>query len=193
MNSFTLDIQSTHLTDEQFFALTQANRDLRIERSAHGELTIMSPATSKTGQRNFQLAYQLGVWVNSNRLGVAFDSSTGFKLPNGAERAPDLSWVAKERWEALTEEEQDQFAPICPDFVIELRSKSDSLPVLQAKMREYIENGAKLGWLINPKIQTVEIYRPNQSVEVLENPTQLSGESILPGFVLNLNPIWDIR
>lgn len=177
------------LTDEQFFQLCQNNRDLRFERSASGDLIIMPPTGSETGHRNIDLSYQLQGWSRQNNLGLAFDSSTGFKLPNGADRSPDAAWVRKERWDALTSEEKEKFAPLCPDFVVELRSKTDSLEKLQAKMQEYIENGAKLAWLLDRQNQRVEIYRPNQPVEILSSPQSLSGEDVLPGFVLDLTNI----
>jgi len=177
------------LTDEQFWQLCQNNRDLRFERNASGDLIIMPPTGSETGNRNIDLSYQLQGWSRQNNLGLAFDSSTGFKLPNGANRSPDAAWVKKERWDALTEGEKEKFAPLCPDFVVELRSKTDDLEKLQAKMQEYIENGAKLGWLLDRQNQRVEIYRPNQAVEIISSPASLSGEDILPGFVLDLKNI----
>lgn len=177
------------LTDEQFFQLCQNNRDLQFERTATGELIIMPPTGSETSNRNIDLSYQLQGWSRQNNLGKAFDSSGGFKLPNGAERSPDASWVSIERWNALTSEQQNKFAPLCPDFVVELRSPSDSLEKLRSKMREYIENGARLGWLIDRQNRRVEIYRPNQEVEMISSPTHLSGEDVLPGFVLDLQYI----
>jgi Uma2 family endonuclease len=177
------------LTDEQFFQMCQKNRDYRFERTLSGELLIMPPTGSDTGNRNFDMVVELGIWNKQTKLGKGFDSSTGFTLPNGAERSPDASWVKIERWNALTPEQQQKFAPICPDFVIELRSRTDSLKDLQEKMQEYIENGAQLGWLIDRKNKRVEIYRPGKDVEILDNPASLSGENILPGFVLNLQPI----
>jgi len=187
MNTITVAIP---LTDEQFATLCHANRDLRFERASSGELVIMSPVTSRTGNRNLRITQQLANWADTNDLGIAFDSSAGFKLPNGADRSPDAAWIRRERWEALTEEEQDSFAPICPDFIVELRSKSDSLPLLQVKMQEYLAQGIQLGWLIDPKARLVEVYRPGQLVEVLQAPAYLSGETVLPGFILDLNPIW---
>ena len=177
------------LTDEQFFELCQKNRDYRFERSAHGELIIMPPTGSETSNCNARLTQRLMNWADTNELGIAFDSNGGFKLPNGANRAPDASWVKIERWNALTAEQQGKFAPICPDFVVELLSASDSLPTTRKKMQEYIDNGAKLGWLLNRKNQQVEIYRPGQSVEILQSPTSLSGEDLLPGFILGLKGI----
>jgi Uma2 family endonuclease len=187
MNALTLQFpSSTQLSDDQFYELCLANRDLRIERSANGELILMPPTGGETGKRNSSLNAQLWMWNQHSKLGEVFDSSSAFKLPNGADRAPDASWVSLERWNALTPEQREKFPPICPDFVIELRSASDRLSVLQAKMQEYIDNGARLGWLINRKDRTVEIYRPSQPTEVLQNPATLSGESVLQGFELKL-------
>ncbi|MEH2265660.1 Uma2 family endonuclease [Nostoc sp.] len=177
------------LTDEQFFQMCQKNRDYRFERTASGELLIMPPTGSDTGRRNVKITTQLDIWNSESNLGEVFDSSTGFTLPNGAERSPDASWVKIERWNALTPEQQEKFAPICPDFVIELRSRTDSLKELQEKMQEYIENGVQLGWLIDRKNQRVEIYRPGKDVEILDNPASVSGENVLPGFVLDLQYI----
>jgi Uma2 family endonuclease len=178
------------LTDEEFFEFCQINRDLRIERTATGELLIMPPTGSETGNRNAKLIVQLGVWAEGDGTGIYFDSSTGFKLPNGADRSPDAAWVKLERWNALTPEQQEKFAPICPEFVVELRSPSDSLEPLQTKMQEYIDNGALLGWLIDRKNRQVYIYRPGFAVECLDNPASVGGESVLPGFILDLSKIW---
>jgi Uma2 family endonuclease len=186
-NPLELNIE---LTEEQFFQLCQKNRDLQFERTANGELIIMPPTGSDTSNRNIDIAYQLQGWSRENNLGKAFDSSGGFKLPNGADRSPDASWVSIEKWNALTPAQKEKFAPLCPDFVIELRSPSDFLEKLRTKMKEYIDNGTRLGWLIDRKNQRVEIYRPHQDVEILESPTTLSGEDVLPGFVLNLEQIW---
>ncbi|GAB4245059.1 MAG: Uma2 family endonuclease [Stanieria sp.] len=180
---------SIDLTDEQFWQLCQRNRDYRFERNAQGDLIVMSPTGSDTGRRNLDIIVQLGNWNKQTQLGVAFDSSTGFKLPNGAERSPDASWIKKEQWESLTLEEKERFAPICPDFVVELRSKTDALKPLQEKMKEYLDNGTKLGWLIDRKNQQVEVYRVDREVEVIKSPQTLSGENILPGFVLDLAEI----
>ena len=177
------------LTDDQFFQLCQNNRDFRFERTAKGELIVMAPTGSDTGNCNFDVAVEVGIWNKQTKLGKGFDSSSGFKLPNGAERSPDVSWIKQERWDALTPEEQKKFAPICPDFVVEIRSASDTLKDLQEKMQEYIDNGARLGWLLDRKNKRVEIYRPHRDVEILENPETLSGEDVLPGFILNLKPI----
>jgi Uma2 family endonuclease len=189
MDSLTLDVKSTKLTDEQFFELCSANRDMRFERSADGELIIMAPTGWGTGNKNAEISGQLWVWNRQRELGKVFDSSTGFRLPNGADRSPDASWVRKDRLEALNPD-PTKFLPLAPDFVVELRSQSDTLGPLQTKMREYIENGVRLGWLIDPKNQRVEIYRPEQEVEVLESPGSLSGEELLPGFRLDLSPLW---
>jgi Uma2 family endonuclease len=177
------------LTDDQYFQLCQNNRDLRFERTTSGELLIMSPTGSDTGNRNFDIAVEIGIWNKQTKLGKGFDSSTGFKLPNGTECSPDVAWIKKERWDSLTPEQQSKFAPIAPDFVIELRSPSDNLKPLQKRMQEYIDNGVKLAWLIDRKNKRVEIYRPQQDVEILKNPTSLFGENILPGFVLDLTEI----
>lgn len=181
------------LTDEQFFQICQQNRDLRFERTAKGEILIMPPTGGETSNRNFEIAVQLGIWNKQNNLGKAFDSNGGFILPNGAVRAPDVSWVRRDRWDALTPQQREKFLPLCPDFVVELLSPSDSLKQLQEKMQEYIDNGARLGWLIDRKNQRVEIYRPNREVETriasLQSPITLSGEDVLPGFVLDLQPI----
>ena len=180
-----------HVTQEQFEALAVANRDLRLERTAAGELIVNPPTGGESGQRNFSITGQLARWCEEHEdLGEGFDSSTGFRLPNGADRSPDASWVSREGWQELTLEQRKGFVPLCPDFVVELRSESDSLSKLQAKMHEYIENGARLGWLIDPQNKRVEVYRPKKAVEVLENLTELSGEDVLPGFVLNLQKIW---
>lgn len=175
---------------EQFYEFCLANRDLRIERTASGEVIIMPPAFSDTGNRNIKIAQQLANWADQDGTGETFDSSTGFTLPNGATRSPDASWIKLERWNALTEEQKASFAPICPDFVIELRSKSDTLSGLQDKMQEYIANGTSLGWLIDRKNRKVYIYRPHQALEILDNPETVSGEPELPGFVLRMAKIW---
>ena len=178
------------VTHEQFQQIASVNRDLRLERSAEGELIVMPPTGSDTGNRNLDIEGQLWLWNRQTKLGVAFNSSSGFHLPNGANRSPDAAWVKLDRWEALTSEEREGFAPICPDFVVELRSKSDNIASLRAKMREYLANRACLGWLIDRKNRKVEIYRQGQDVEVLDNPTTLSGENVLPGFVLDLTEVW---
>jgi Uma2 family endonuclease len=189
MNALTLNLYPTiALTDEQFFEICQNNRDLRIERTAEGELIIMPPTGWESGNRNSRLTQRLGNWADADGTGLTFDSSTGFKLPNGANRSPDASWVSKERLLALNPDPA-KFLPMAPDFVAELRSATDSLETLRRKMQEYINNGVRLGWLIDPQNQRVEIYRPGQEVEVLQSPTSLSGEDVLPGFVLDLAQI----
>lgn len=177
------------VTHEQFVQLALANRDIQLERTAQGELIVNPPTGSETGNRNVDIEGQLWLWNRQTKLGKVFNSSTGFHLPNGADRSPDAAWVRKEKWEALTPEEQEGFAPICPDLVVELRSKLDSLESLRAKMREYMNNGAILGWLIDRKNQQVEVYRQGQEVDVLNSPTTLSGENVLPGFVLDLTEV----
>jgi Uma2 family endonuclease len=178
------------INDDQLFELCQLNRDFRIERKANGEIVIMPPTGSETDERNFDLIGQLWVWTKQDGTGVGFGSSGGFTLPSGAVRSPDAAWIKKRDWEAIPQEKRQKFAPICPEFVIELRSASDSLKVLKNKMEEYIENGTLLGWLIDRVQRKVYIYHPNVAAEELENPTTLSGEGILPGFMLDLNPIW---
>ena len=191
MNALTVNLDSViKMTDEQFFQLCQNNRELRFERNANGELIIMPPTGGETGNRNGRLNQQLFNWTDADGTGIAFDSSTCFKLPNGADRSPDASWIKLERWDALTDEEKQKFPPICPDFVIELLSPSDSLKTTQEKMKEYIDNGVRLGILINRKSRQVEIYRPGKEVEVLNSPATVSGEDVLKGFVLNLGMIW---
>lgn len=191
MTALTVNFNSIiKLTDEQFFQLCQDNETIRFERNATGELIIMSPAGGETGSSNAGLTAQIWMWNEQNKLGKVFDSSTGFKLPNGADCSPDASWVKLSRWEALTQEQKTKFPPLCTDFVVELLSPSDSLKETQKKMKEYLDNGACLGWLINRKTRQAEIYRPNQEVEVLESPVNLSGEDVLPGFVIDLVSIW---
>jgi Uma2 family endonuclease len=176
--------------DDALYELCRANRDLRIERTAEGELLIMSPTGGETGRRNLGLAGRFWVWAEQDGSGVGFDSSTGFILPNGAERSPDLAWVRLERWEALTVEQREKFPPLCPDFVLELRSPSDDLAELQSKMDEYLEAGASLGWLVDPQARRVHVYRPGRVPEVLDDPREVSGDPTLPGFALRLDAIW---
>jgi Uma2 family endonuclease len=188
----TVNLNSAmELTDDRFEQICSANRDLKFERTAQGELIVMSPTGSETGNQNWGLSGQLWLWNQQHKLGKGFDSSSGFKLPNGATRSPDLAWVRQDRWDALTPQQKRRFAPLCPDFVVELRSSTDDLEDLQAKMQEYLENGALLGWLINPQDQQVEVYRPGQLIETLNRPDTLSGEAILPGFILDLREIWE--
>ncbi|MHC5933110.1 Uma2 family endonuclease [Nostoc sp.] len=182
---------SMQMTDEQFFDFCQVNRDLRIERNKFGELVIMPPTGSETGNREGNISGQLWVWSEQDGTGITFSSSTGFKLSTGAERSPDASWIKLERWNALSPEQQEKFAPICPDFVVELKSRSDNLQTLKEKMEEYInEPGIQLGWLIDRKQRKVYIYRPGLSEECLDNPATVSGESVLPGFILNMSKVW---
>ena len=191
MDSITLNIKPiVALTEEQFFELCQINELIRFERNSDGTLVLMPLVGGLTSHRNANLTYQLATWNRDNSLGVAFDSSVGFILPNGAMRSPDASWLKLDRWNALTEEQKEKFPLVCPDFVAELRSETDCLKRLQNKMREYRHNGARLGWLIDLETQKTEINRPNRKVEVLECPTTLSGEDVLPGFILNFESIW---
>ena len=178
------------VTREQFVELSLANRELQLERTATGELIVNPPTGGETGYRNLDIEGQLWLWNSRAKLGKAFNSSTGFHLPNGADRSPDASWVRQERWDALTPKQKESFIPLCPDFAVELRSKSDNMEPLRAKMKEYMDNGARLGWLIDRKNRKVEIYRQNQEVEVLDNPETLSGEDVLLGFVLDLTEVW---
>lgn len=178
------------LTDETFQQLCHHNPTLRLERTAQGELIAMTPAGSESGRQNLSLSAQLWYWNQSTQRGVTFDSSAGFTLPNGAIRSPDAAWIEKSRWEALTPEQRQKFAPICPDFVLELKSPSDDLATLHAKLEEYITNGARLGWLIDPSLKTVHCYRPNQAPELLQHPSSLSGNPVLPNFTLDLTLIW---
>lgn len=178
------------MNDHEFFAFCQLNQDLRLERTSDGDLIIMPPTGGVTGKRNFMLIALFGRWVEKDGTGVGFDSSTGFILPNGAKRSPDLAWIKKSRWEMLTEEEREEFPPLCPDFVVEVRSRSDALDALQSKMEEYLENGAQLGWLIDPEERNVYVYLRGQKVRILANPETVSGEPVLPGFLLTLERIW---
>ena len=192
MTQITLDLNPIiKLTEEQFFQLCQENSELKLERNAKGELIVMPPTGGETGRSNSKVNFQLGVWNEQTELGEVFDSSTGFTLPNKANRSPDASWVEKSRWQALTPEQREKFIPLCPDFVIEILSPSYSLSKTQEKMQEYIENGCRLGWLIKRKKQEIEIYRPAKEVEILKSPQTLSGEDVLPGFTFNLQRIWE--
>ena len=183
----------TEMTDEQFEQFCALNDVLRIERTSKGEIILMPPTHGYTGNRNADITIELGIWARADNTGSYYDSSTGFKLPNGALRSPDASWISNSHLEALTPEQRSGFFAICPDFVIELRSSSDSLSMLQDKMQEYIDNGARLGWLIDPLASPgrVYIYRPNVEVEVMEGVNSLSGEPELTGFTLNLERIWN--
>lgn len=181
---------ASRLDDGELFELCRLNRDLRIERTAEGELVIMSPTGGATGNRNFRLTVAFGIWVEKDGTGVGFDSSTGFVLPNGAERAPDVAWVRNSRWDALTAEQREKFVPLCPDFVVEIRSPSDSLDDLKSKLEEYLANGTSLGWLIDPYGRTVHVYRAGLPVELLEKPRHVSGDPVLPGFTLDVTALW---
>lgn len=191
MTAVTVNLNSIiKLTDDQFYQLCRDNPDVKFERNGNGEIIIMSPTGGETGKYNIEIAADFVIWNRQTQLGVCFDSSTCFKLPNGADRSPDVSWIKQERWDTLTPEQKEKFPPIAPDFVLEIMSPTDTLKKAQEKMQEYMENGIKLGWLIDPKTRRVEIYRPGQAVEVLQSPIELSGEDILPGFILNLEFIW---
>ena len=178
------------MTEEQFYQFCLANRDLRIERTADGEVIVMPPAFSDTGNRNFNIAVQLGSWAEQDGTGLGFDSSAGFTLPNGATRSPDAAWIKLERWNQLTEKQKASFAPICPDFVIELRSKSDTVASLQKKMAEYLANGTILGWLIDRQNCQVYLYRPDQETVILHDPKVVIGDPELSGFELVMAKIW---
>ncbi len=191
MNSIFVQLNpDIQLTDRQFQQLCQNNRNLNFERSCQGDLIIMSPTGGSTGNRNGRLNQQLFNWSDRDRSGIAFDSSTGFKLPNGADRSPDAAWVTNDRWNALTVDEQDRFIPLCPDFVVELMSPSDSRSVLQSKMKEYQDNGVRLGILIDRTIKQIEIYRIGKTMEIVDRPEIISGEDVLPGFELQMSLIW---
>ncbi|MFP4133900.1 MAG: Uma2 family endonuclease [Halothece sp.] len=190
MDAITINLNSVQLTEEQFFQLCVNNRDFLFERNAQGDLIIMPPMGGETGNKNGRINQQLFNWADQDGTGIAFDSSTGFKLPNGANRSPDAAWIPLSRWQQLTQEQQQKFLPLCPDFVIELRSPTDTLKALQDKMQEYLDNGTELGWLINPQDKQVEIYRQNQAVEILSQPEFLSGETVLPNFKLDLRLIF---
>ena len=184
-----LNVRSVGLTDDQFLRLCSDNRDFRIEMSASGELIIMPPAGSKTGNRSLKINQRLANWAEQDGTGVGFGTDTGFTLPNGAKRGPDAAWISRERCNLIPEDQQEKLAPICPDFVIELRSPSDRLPDIQEKMAEYIANGARLGWLLDPFDKCAIVYRPGQAPERIENPTILSGDPILPGFEFDFQEI----
>ena len=191
MNTTILKLEpAIALSENQFFTLCQQNPDLKFERSCQGELIIMPPTGGETGRKNATLIARLVMWNETYNLGVVFDSSSCFRLPKGGDRSPDLSWLKKERWDSLTPEQQRKFPPLCPDFVLELLSPSDNLSFTQAKMQEYQANGVQLAWLLNPQDQQVEIYRLGYPVEILFRPGELSGENVLPNFVLNLAWFW---
>ena len=184
-----LNVQSVGLTDDQFLRLCSDNRDLRLEMSAREELIIMPPAGSKTGKRNAKIIQRLANWTEQDGTGVCFGADTGFTLPNGAKRGPDAAWISRKRWDGIPEQAQEKLAPICPDFVLELRSPSDRLDDVQEKMQEYIANGARLGWLLDPFENCAIIYRPGQAPERVDVPTILSGDPVLPGFRFDFREI----
>jgi Uma2 family endonuclease len=184
---------SLHLVNEQFFEFCQANKELRIERTAQGDCEIMVPTGGETSWRNSRLTTLLSIWAEQDGSGVVFDSMGGFIFPNGAIRSPDVSWVKRSRLAALTPEQKQRFLPLCPDFVIELRSPSDSIKTLQDKMQEYIENGASLGWLIDPEPQRVLVFQPKTAIVSLDKPEFLSADDLLTGFRLDMQKIWDVE
>jgi Uma2 family endonuclease len=191
MTAVTLNLDAlTTLTPEQFWALSLTNRDVRLELTAQGKLIVMPPTGWESGKRNANVTTDLGIWNRQVQLGVVFDSSTGFILPNGAVRSPDAAWVKQDRMDALNPKPEG-FLPLAPDFAIELRSATDSARDIREKMKEYRDNGVRLGWFLNPQAKEVEIYRIGQEVEVLKSPPSLSGEDVLPGFVLDLKGILD--
>ena len=184
------DLTSLRLTPAQFEQVCRDNPDLRLELTSTGGLIVMPPTGSLTGKRNFHLTGQFSLWAEKDGTGFGFDSSTGFKLPNGAIRSPDVSWVRREKWDALSEDEREEFAPLCPDFVIELRSRWQTLKAQQQKMQEYLDNGTTLGWFIDPRNRRVYVYRQGEEVEVLTDAATVSGDPILPGFGLQLTELW---
>lgn len=191
MYAITLNLNPVvQLSQQQFSQICQENPEIPLEKNAKGDLIFMSPTGGQTGKSHSTVNARLWLWNEKNELGEVFDSSTGFILPNGAIRSPDVSWVEKSRYQALTPQEKEQFIPLCPDFVVEILSPTDSLKKTQKKMKEYIANGCRLGWLINRKKQEVEIYRLNKTVEILQKPLSISGEDILPKFTLKLKKIW---
>lgn len=178
----------TRWSDDEFYEFCRLNRDAKFERDKQMHIILMSLTGGKTGIKNSELTAELTLWNRKRRTGIVFDSSTGFRLPNGAVRSPDAAWILTERWNALTDEQQKKFPPLCPDFVIELMSESDRLDDLQEKMAEYLENGCKLAWLINPKTEAVWIYRAGQAVETVEGfDKKMSGEAVLENFVFDLH------
>ena len=185
-----LDFSAIEMTDDQLVQFCADNGELRIELTAERELIVMPPAFPITGMRNSAISAQVYIWSKQDGTGLSFDSSTGFTFPNGAMRSPDASWIARKRWDSLEADELSKFSHIAPDFVVELRSHSDRLAMLQAKMAEYIENGVRLGWLLDPFVRQVHVYRLGQAVEILDDPETISGDPVLPGFTLNLQEIW---
>ena len=192
MSVYTIDLKPVvdRISDSDFEHLCASNPELKLETDAEGNLIVMSPTGSESGQRNLSLAFQIELWNRQSQLGITFDSSTGFKLSNGAVRSPDVSWIEITRWDSLTAKQKRGFAPIDPDFVIELMSPTDDLLVTQQKMTEYMNCDIKLGWLINPDEKQVEIYRQGQNKEILNNPSSLSGETVLPNLIVDLSNIF---
>ncbi len=190
--ALSVNLKSLHVTDRQFLQLCKDNAELRLELTAQGELIAMLPTGSKTGLRNSVITRQLAEWAERDGNGVTFDSSAGFSLPNGAQRSPDASWLRKARWQALSPDEQESFAPLCPDFVVELRSPSDAVGVLQSKMSEYLDNGAELGWLLDPQTKRVYVFRHGTEVECLENPAKVEGDNLIEGFILDVGKVWSV-
>ncbi|MCG3159977.1 MAG: hypothetical protein JMDDDDMK_01009 [Acidobacteria bacterium] len=188
---FRLEKPEGGFSDEEFGKFCEENPDFRIEMTKEGEMIIMMPMIPSGGNKEFELSTQFGVWVKTDNTGMGFSPSSVFTLPNGAKRSPDVSWIRRERWEALSDEQRNTFTRICPDVVVELRSKSDRLKPLQAKMEEYIANGAELGWLIDPIEKEVHVYRPGAPMETLDNPKEISGEPLLKGFTFKLEGIID--
>lgn len=189
--TFNLKLSTEPITDEHFQQLCILNPELRLETNSEGELIIMSPTGSETGRQNSDLGGQFWYWNKQAKLGIVFDSSTGFTLPNGAKRSPDVSWIAIDRWNSLSKKEREGFAPIAPDFILELKSPSDSLVTLQNKMSEYMNNGVRLGWLINPRNKQIEIYQQGKTKEALDNPNTIANDDVLPGLVIELDTIWE--
>lgn len=186
----TINVQRTNLTAEQFFMLCQENELLRFELTAQQELIIMPLVGGLDGMRNARLSSRLWDWADKDGTGMAFGSNVGVTFPNGAVRSPDAFWIEQRHWDALTKEQKETFAPVCPIFVVELRSQAEQVPTLHEKMQEYLDNGVQLGWLIDPFEKCVHVYRPNQPVETLNNPASVSGEPVLPGFVLPVRELW---
>jgi Uma2 family endonuclease len=191
MEALTLDLSGiAAITDDELFILCQGNRDVRIERASTGELLLMAPTGGVTSSRNHEINRQLGNWNKEAKSGVAFDSSGGFILPNNAMRAPDAAWIAITRWNSLTVQQQRRFPPLCPDFVVELLSETDRLETAQEKMEEWIANGCRLAWLIDPGSEQVHIYRAHGEVGSVEGfDNTVSGEDVLPGFELELREL----
>ncbi|MGH9946892.1 MAG: Uma2 family endonuclease [Pyrinomonadaceae bacterium] len=187
---FTLDFHSARLTDEQFEELCRNNRDMKFEVSAEGELIIVPPTSLESGWKNSDLNTEVNNWARKDKTGIVFDSSSMYTMPNGAKRSPDVSWMTKEKWEAVSPSERQKFSRVVPDFVIELLSPTDKLADIQSKMEEYIENGVRLGWLIDPIEKMVHIYRGGGEVAILNDPETVSGEDVLPGFELKVREIW---